>query len=640
MVTAAQNNGAGSQVVDDGYLRVGMCCKHFAVYDVEGGGGTKDRYTFNAEVGARDLWEYYLPAFKACAVEAKAAHVMCSYNALNGVPTCANEGLLTEILRNQWDWDGFVVSDYDAWFFMSNDADDYHSSHYVNHSDDAAAAGINAGLDQEGGGDGAISHMKEAIFKNKTTAAHVDEAFRRLFRARIRLGMLDPPSEVTPNQIYVPALDTLVNDTAHLAVAEKAARESICLYKNAPVASVSGGRLALPLDASTFQRAGALAVVGPQANISGYLFGNYAEQADEGNWGKSVVDAFAARVFTAFVAGCDGEIPVACVEHSSLSDASRISATAEAVVVVLGLAFNGHCEAPGGGPTIANDYCEREGTDRGVVELPRGQVEMVKALRVASGSKPLIGVLIHGGAIALGDEVLAALDAIVDAWQPGMFGAEAIAGAVFGDFSPAGRTAVTWYKSTSQLPPLGHMGLYPNKSAGTHGVTYRYYDVKAAGEVLFPFGFGLSYTTFAYSNLRLPARAHGACDVLELTVDVTNTGSVDSDEVVQAYLSQPDASVPAPQLRLVAFERVSVPAGTTRSVALTLEPRDRAVVADETGPSQAVYTASASQLLEAGRLEIFVGGGQPSYFKGGVRGVVQVQESRPLLECEQVAVVV
>jgi len=308
---------------------------------------------------------------------------------------------------------------------------------------------------------------------------------------------------------------------------------------------------------------------------------------------------------------------------------------AEATVVVLGLAFNKHCEPPGGGPTVGNDYCEREGTDRAVIELPKGQASLVKALRAANPSRPLVAVLVHGGTISFDDDLMQALDAIVDAWQPGIMGAEAVAGALFGDFSPAGRTATTWYRSTSQLPPLGHMGLYPNRSMGTHGITYRYFDSKSGGNVQFPFGFGLSYTTFSYEGIRLRTTRVSACDIIDLEVDVKNTGMIDSDEVVQVYLQQPDATVPAPHVRLGAFERVHVAVGETVTVKLSIPPETHAVVLNGDVSGNEIYTAGDSQVVQAERLQLFAGGGQPEHFSGGLSAAVQIVDSAPLVTCSR-----
>jgi len=268
-VRGAQNNTAG-RTDADGYLQAGTCCKHVAVYNTEGHAGGPSRMSLNVDVNARDLWETYLPAFQACVVRARSSHAMCSYNSLNGVPTCGSRGLLTAVLRETWRWDGFVVSDYDAWANIA-------LAHHYNATLRAGAAqGLNAGIDQEGGSALAISTLPAAIRDGLTTPAAVARAFRNLFRLRIRLGMLDPPTHVSYNALRYNATE-LASNRRHLAVAREAALELMTLLEN------KGG--ALPLDA----KVGRLAVVGPQANVSGVLFGNYAGSANKGSCAESPV---------------------------------------------------------------------------------------------------------------------------------------------------------------------------------------------------------------------------------------------------------------------------------------------------------------------------------------------------------------
>jgi beta-glucosidase len=658
-----------------------MCCKHFAVYDSEGGTGlVNDRYTFNANVTGRDMWETYMPAFKACVAEAGGTHDMCSYNQLNGVPTCANEGLLTTVLRDQWNFTGFVVGDYDAWYFMSDEADDYHSAHYVKTSEDAAAAGINAGIDQEGGGNGVTSHLQDAIKHGKTTKAKVEEAFRRVFRIRIRMGMLDPPigdNVKTYNSLYYDQTELGINNK-HLAVALKAAQDSMTLLKNDAMTTIGATtsatmvtKPALPLDPAAFKtKPMSLAVIGPQANVSGMLFGDYAEMPAFGtfgnvnsttgkNWGQSIVQALESRLggpsSIAHVAGCDGDTPIACITQDSLPDAVKASQSADAIVVTLGLAFDKFCEPTGGGaiPGTRGDFCEREGQDRKDIEMTEGQKDLVKALRAANMNprKPIIAVLLHGGTIAFGDDVLNDLDAVLDAWYPGIGGGPAIAGALFGDYSPAGRSAVTWYKNTSQLPPMGRMSLYPAKATDAadtaagqqlqprqqqppmphaNGITYRYFT----GDVEFPFGHGLSYSSFRYSNLTVAAASVTACKNIEVSFTVTNVGDMDAEEVMQLYVKQPYASVPVPNIRLAAFDRKLIKQKESTTVTMVIKPKHHTAILEDAG-GDAIFTASSSEVIESGSIELHVGGGQPGYFEGSLSTTVAVTTTSKLLACEE-----
>ena len=609
-VHGAQNNSRGGSTDAAGHLQAGTCCKHFAVYDMEGNAGAPSRVYFDAKINARDMWETYMPAFKACVKTARSSHVMCSYNSLNGVPTCGNKGLLTTVLRDTWKWDGFVVSDYDAWANIVN-------THHFNATMEAGAAqGLNAGMDQEGGGNQAVSQLLAGINDSLTTPTEVARAFRNLFRLRIRLGMLDPPTSVSYNALRYNATELATNH-AHLSVARTAALELMTLLENK-------GR-ALPLDDGAVGR---LAVIGPQANVSGLLFGNYAGSANDGNWGDSIEAALRKRLQGGSVTRVPGLDSIGAPNSSDgFKAAAAAAATADATVVVLGLAFDQYCAGKDDG---LGDHCEREGLDRRVIELPLGQQRMVAAVRSAAPRTPLVCLLVHGGAVALSNATRGACDAVLDAWYPGIEGGTAVAATIFGDVSPAGRTPVTFYRATADLPPITHMGLYANASTGSNGITYRYFE----GEPLYPFGFGLSYTTFAYSDLKLDAASHAACDTVALTVTVTNTGKRTSDEVVQVYLMQPDATVPAPRVRLGAFKRVRnlAPAASV-TVALSVPAEARAVVHGGDATGDAIYAASAGLTLEKGRLEVFVGGGQPDHYEGRLSATTTITETKKASVC-------
>lgn len=534
----------------------------------------------------------------------------------SGVPTCGNRGLLTTVLRDTWKWDGFVVSDYDAWANIVK-------THQFNATMEAGAAqGLNAGIDQEGGGDTAISHLLNATRDGLTTPQEVARAFRNLFRLRIRLGLLDPPTSVTYNHLRYNATE-LANNTAHLAIARRAALELMTLLKN------DAGTLPLRPE-----RVKQLAVIGPQASSAGLLFGNYAGSANSGNWGLSIEAALRARLNTAGQVGnvtqVDGLATIGAPDSSdSFKAASAAAAGADATIVVLGLAFDSYCTGKDDG---LGDYCEREGRDRSIIELPIGQQKMVSALRNAAPHKPLVCLLVHGGAIALSNATRSSCDAILDAWYPGIEGGAAVAATIFGDSSPAGRTPVTFYQATSDLPPITDMGLYPNKSSGTRGITYRYFE----GQPLYPFGYGLSYTTFKYTSLTLDAQSYGPCDAINVTVTVSNVGGVDADEVVQVYLKQPEATVPAPRVRLGAFKRITLPAGAAQTVTLTVPAEARAVMHNGDARGDDVYTASSGLMLEKGRLGVFVGGGQPDFFEGHLSTTAAIADTRAANDCRPV----
>lgn len=238
---------------DDKFLQLISCCKHYVAYDLENLANGTIRLDYNAIVTPRDFWETYMPVFHACVVEAQAGSVMCSYNALNGVPTCGNSYILDDILRKQWNWDGFVVSDYDA----VKGINEWH--HYTNTMLEAVVLAMNSGCDQEGGGD-AYSMLDTAVQQGLVNAERIDEATRRLFRARMRLGLFDPPTHVVYNNL---SNDTsVVESLAHRNLARAAARQAICLYKN--------HNNTLPLQLSQIKR---VALIGPAADDACILLG-------------------------------------------------------------------------------------------------------------------------------------------------------------------------------------------------------------------------------------------------------------------------------------------------------------------------------------------------------------------------------
>jgi beta-glucosidase len=292
-----------------------------------------------------------------------------------------------------------------------------------------------------------------------------------------------------------------------------------------------------------------------------------------------------------------------------LKEAELIASQADVIVLFLGLEPHS---------------IEHESHDRSTIALPPGQVALVSAMRTAQPSKPIIAVLIHGGVFAM-DSIEAQLDAIVDAWYPGQQGGYAVSDVLFGLYNPAGRTPVTWYYNNEQLPASGTMDLYPNPSKNSQGLTYRYFT----GKVLFPFGFGLSYTSFAYRNLRINGTAFRACDWIGVTFDVQNTGSRAGDEVVQVYVKQPEASVPVPQVRLAGFDRLTMlQPGETRTVTVTLPPNTHTVVY-ETGSD--VYQAEIA--VEKGPLAIYAGRGQPDFNPDLLYTRVVVQNTQDINTC-------
>jgi beta-glucosidase len=706
---------------EKGYLQAGACCKHFAVYDVEN--FPTARYFYNAVVDGRNLWETYLPAFEACAKEAGGSHVMCSYNAINGVPACAEGALMNGVLRDKWNWTGFVVSDYDAWAQIQQ------THEYCPNMTCAAAVGINAGMDQEGGGQVAIDQLPAAVAAGLVTPARIRQAFIRNFRLRFELGMFDPP-EFSP---FAAVPYSHLQSSAHMQLSLKAARESIGLYKN--------DKNTLPLTPPAPGNASSglkIAVIGPAAANTAWLQGNYAVYPTHGvvsvlegitnaNCGGSrpcnfdvqgvaynlpndtyvlvatpeeccsacngdlscnfftfregkcflLGDSYAAAAVadqrvvsgarfglclttygTTYVALGDAAWPAQDPRECCQLCRSRIECTLWSYDSALELCFlnptgskqDGIVTAFSGGPATRNPLItfepgcidgvvctntsgfdkavaaaasadvvvlvlglgqaiESEGNDRRTIDLPENQYALAAQVVAAAGANTrVVGVFVHGGTIAFKNLTMQ-LDAIVDAWYPAQQGGNAIADVLFGYYSPAGRATVTYYTANTDLPPnLAQQDLYPNTTSGYLGLTYRYYT----GNVTIPFGYGISYTSFLYSNLSVSSSLAGPCDLIDVNVTVTNVGSVyTSDEVVQVYVKQPLSTVPTPQLRLGAFARVrDVAPGESRQVRLQVPPKFRAVVVENVSAEPIL---GSSVVTVPGTLTLIVGGGQPGF---------------------------
>lgn len=561
----------GAAVDNNGRLLTGACCKHYAAYDLEGP-TPAGRKNYSANVDARNMWETYMPAFEACVAEAKGSHVMCSYNSINGVPTCADPKLLNDILRGRFGFEGFVVSDYDAWA-------DLVSTHFVCPGMECAAAlGLNAGMDQEGGGTVATDALPQALAANLTTMAAVDAAVSRIMTTRFLLGMFDPPTSV-PANLYGNSTEWVAS-AAHIALAREAAQKAIALYRN------RNG--ALPLSPQATRK---IAVIGPQANMTELLQGNYAVTPNAGI--VTVLDGLRGAFPRTEIVHHLGCLTIECGTAIGFKLASLGANGADAIVVTLGL----------------DQTIEREGLDRSTLDLPGLQYALVSYLRKEHPSAKLVCVLIHGGTIAM-KNLLGDCDALVDAFYPSQQGGNAIADVLSGRVSPAGRAAVTSYSSTSDLPPMGQADLY----AG-NGITYRYYSPSAPAPTV-PFGFGLSYTTFGYSSLQAPA-AVGPCSPFNVTFTVTNTGSVLSDEVAQVYVTQTNRTRGAvPNIRLAAFQRLhNLAPGERRQVSLVIPVSVRGTVIND---SKNIYDPVI--VYESGDIILKIGGSQD----GPLKTMVQI----------------
>ncbi|CEL98230.1 unnamed protein product [Vitrella brassicaformis CCMP3155] len=603
------------------YPLTAACCKHFAAYDIET--IPRDRTIFNARVDGRDMAESYLPAFHACVKEAKAMHVMCSYNAINNIPTCAEPRLLNGLLRDKWGFDGFVVSDYDAWRNLKD------TWNYAPDRATAAVFGLEAGMDQEGGGMQVIRHIPLLVEEGRLNISQVDEALRRVMRVRLRLGMLDPPSWVSWNsQIpplgphipwspspppplpphddfppHHPHMDPLFwNPSIQLAF--EAALSAMSLYKN--------HQSVLPLHFSKIEK---LALIGPFAECGRCLCGGYTTTPKRGL--VSIHEGLERSLGRGKVATVLGCLNVKCLDTSQFDRVRDAVKGSSVVVLTLGL----------------DETLEREGHDRSSYELPRNQYALLDEVVTATKGTgiPIVAVLVHGGTFTL-SPVLGSADAVLDAWLPGQAGGLAVAYTLFGfnSTSPAGRASVTWYENTTSLPPMGRMSFYPSSydrpeapSVPTYGITYRYYT---HGTPTIPFGYGLSYTAFAYTNMRLNKTTYAPCEQIGVTVDVRNVGRREGDEVVQLYVEQTDSptNTPRPNIRLADFKRVHLSPNQTATVRLSLAPALHSVVLEQEAKAANPY--AAEQVVEPGKRRLFIGGQQPHWVPPDGRGLTALPD--------------
>ncbi len=556
----------GLQGDDPHYLKIAATLKHYAVNNVE-----TDRQKLNANVSERMLHEYWLPHFRDAVVEGKAASLMASYNAINGVPNNINHWLLTDLLKNDWKHDGFVVSDLGGVRTMVEG----HGKKKMTYVD-AVAQSVMAGCDFSD--KEYMENIPAAVREGKLTEERLNDALARVLRVRMRLGEFDKFDTVPYSKIPV----SVVDSGEHRAVALKVAQQSIVLLQNR-------GKL-LPLDKSKLKR---IAVIGPLADR--VMTNNY-----NGTVGKTVTalqgikDRVGAGVEVNFVLGGmvggdnSGRWKKESAEAAVDPDAERVKAvelarTSDVAVVCIGT-------------TAA---VEQEARDRKTLGLTGTQEELVKAILAANPRT----VVVQMSAGPLTVPWLAEnVPAMLQAWWPGEEGGHAIADVLFGDVNPAGRLPHTVYASEAQVPPLDEYDV-------TKGFTYLYLN----GAPLYPFGHGLSFTTFEYRNLQLSGESIKSDAQVEVKVDVRNAGDRTGDEVVQLYVHQEKSSVKRPGKELRGFQRITLRPGETKTVTMEL-PASKLAFWDE---------KTHGFVVEPGTFDVMVGASSGDIRVNGKLKVVQ-----------------
>jgi beta-glucosidase len=524
-------------------------------------------------VGQRELREVYLLPFEVAVREAGLATIMNAYHELDGVPCGASRELLTDILRGEWGFEGIVASDYDTLPRLV----DYHFA--AANKVEAAVMALEAGLDLElSRVDVYGAPLLEALAQGKLDVAVLDEAVRRMLSLKFRLGLFESPSADPAHT------DEAYGWPEHRELARRIARKSLVLLKNdGPV---------LPLSANL----GSIAVIGPNADVPRHMVGDYAyaSMADVMDGGPqppdktrypekmppivTVLGAIRQQVpagtRVGYAAGCD----ISAISREGFAEAANLARTSEAVVLVMG-GRSGQMEACTGG----------ECRDSANLGLPGVQEELVQAVLSAAAGKPVVLVLVDGRPAAI-PALVEQIPAILEAWLPGEEGGPAVAEALFGKVNPGGKLPVTFPRSAGQVPIF-----YAHKPSAGRSYPYNNYTDESA-KPLFPFGHGLSYTTFEYSALDVSPAQVPANGQVTIRLTVANIGDVEGDEVVQLYLHDLFASVTRPVMELKGFQRLTLAPGQKRTLTF--------VVA---AAQMAFYDRKMQYVVEPGEVEVLVG---------------------------------
>ena len=534
---AAMVKGLGGGILSKPYSTIATL-KHFIGY-----GTTEAGQNGGITIaGARELQESFLPPFKK-AINAGALSVMTSYNSLDGIPSTCSKALLTDLLRTQWGFNGFVVSDLYS-------IDGIHGTHRVAETkQQAGVMALKAGVDADLGAL-AFGRLEDAVQKGMVTEAEIDVAVKRILKMKFEMGLFEHP--------YVDAAQAkqLVRSDNNKAVALQVAREVITLLKNQ--------NHVLPLSKNK-----KVLVCGPNADNVYNMLGDYTAPQEDGNV-KTILAGIRSKLPASqvtYVKGC----AVRDTTASNIDEAVAAAKEADVIVVAVGgssardfkTSYKETGAAVTDSKTISDMDCG-EGFDRATLTPLGHQMQLLKALK-ATG-KPLVVVYIEGRPM---DKSWAAqhADALLTAYYPGQEGGTAIADVLFGDYNPAGRLPVSVPANVGQIP------VYYNKKPP---LPHDYVEMSA--RPLYAFGYGLSYTTFKYDNLNVEETGDTQ---FKVTFTVTNTGDMDGDEVVQLYLHDEFASTAQPMMQLKKFSRIFIPKGETKQVSFTLEAEDLEIVDQE-----------------------------------------------------------
>ncbi|XVE99872.1 hypothetical protein REPUB_Repub03eG0239100 [Reevesia pubescens] len=554
-------------------LKVSACCKHYAAYDVDRWQGV-NRKSFDAKVSEQDMVETFLRPFEMCVKDGDVSSVMCSYNRVNGIPTCADPYLLKETIREKWKFNGYIVSDCDSVEVMVN----WH--HWLNDApEDAVAQTLKAGLDLDCG-DYFPKFLSSSVYQGKVKEEEIDNALKNLYVVLMRLGFFDGS--------FLKLGKRHICSEEHIELAAEAARQGIVLLKNIE------GTLPLKPDAVK-----TLAVIGPNANATIEMLGNYAGTPCRY---VSPLDAFKAYGEVNYNEGC--QYGVKCPNDKFIFEATQAAKVADVTILVMG----------------TNLTIEQEDLDRDDLLLPGYQTQLIKQVAVAAKG-PVILVIMSAGGVDISDPFLnndrnldyinKKIKGILWVGHPGQEGGRAITDVIFGKYNPGGRLPITWYRDDYVRNfPMTSMQLRPDDSLGFPGRTYKFFN----GSTVYPFGYGLSYTKFNYTlpsnkvtlSIKLNKLQHcrnlnyteksfeQSCPAIlvdDLTceneigfeVEVQNVGDRDGSEVVIVYSIPPKGIVGTHIKQVVEFERVFVAAKKSQKVKFGLNACKSFSIVDNKG---------------------------------------------------------
>lgn len=535
------------------------CLKHFALY----GAAEAGRDYNTVDMSRVQMYNDYFPPYKA-AVEAGVATAMSSFNLVEAIPASGNRWLLTDLLRDQWGFNGFVVSDYNSIGEMTN--------HGLGDTQTVSALALHAGLDMDMMTNGYITTLKKSLAEGRISQAEIDLACRRVLEAKYKLGLFEDPYRYLNDKR---AKENTFTE-AHLRTARQIAGRSIVLLKNE--------HQLLPL-----QKSGTIAVVGPLANNKTALFGTWCgiDTTKSLSVVEAVKEQVAGKAKVIYAKGCNFTNSPMLAQASGLTadpaensrlvkEAVEQVKQADRIIAVMGEPNNWSGEA-----------CSRAD-----IGLPESQKELLSAL-LATG-KPVILVLANGRPLTLEWEE-SQFEAIVEAWHGGSTAAQALADVLFGAVNPSGKLTTTFPRTLGQIPVYYNAKQTGRPMNPDDHFTSKYLDLP--NDPLFPFGYGLSYTTFSYGPLRLDkAQAQGENATITASVKLTNTGKYEGEEVVQLYIGDPAASISRPMKELKGFQKISLKPGESREVSFTI-----------TTEALRFYNSALEHVWEPGQFNIYVG---------------------------------